>query len=575
MNLKDKLINYLVYPFILVIFFVLVYTININYLMDDFDKKELVFAVEIRVQDDDIFQLFYRDSTNNFSETNSQRINIKNSSNFKRIRFIIPDSINLLQLRFDIGNKSLTSPVEIKNAYLSYNGFEKNFTEDSFIDYFKANRFIIADSKTTFSRKVLDKRSDPIFISKILNEDILNLKNKVNYNRVVINLVISFFLTFAFFLAVKKYEPLKTGYLEAPKLFVGVFLFLLVSPFLDSIFSLDDTNVKEKRNLAIKPTFSYKNIDGYPSSFESYFNDNFGFRNALISTGGILKAKIFNTSPRLDKVVVGKNNWLFYWENASRNSFYNLQPFKENDLGHFGKMLMKVKNKASEIDAIFVVSIYPNKHNIYLEYLPALVSEGINENGNRKKQLELFLKKEQIPFISHENLNSYKNTYRQLYYKNDSHWNTVGALVAYQNLIRGIKNYQQDLKDPLALNDFNLKVKENYYSGDLLDIMGIDNTNGYFNDVEVELTPKLKENERGPMSIDSKNARVFRNANSKSELTLLIYGDSFNLELLKLIPINFKKVIFVRGYKINTELIDYYEPNVILYGIVQRNLENF
>ena len=105
--------------------------------------------------------------------------------------------------------------------------------------------------------------------------------------------------------------------------------------------------------------------------------------------------------------------------------------------------------------------------------------------------------------------------------------------------------------------------------------MGIDNSKGYFNDVKVELTPKLKENERGPMDIDSKNARVFRNANPKSKLTLLIYGDSFNLELLKLIPINFKKVIFVRGYKINTELIDYYEPDVILYGIVQRNLENF
>lgn len=114
-----------------------------------------------------------------------------------------------------------------------------------------------------------------------------------------------------------------------------------------------------------------------------------------------------------------------------------------------------------------------------------------------------------------------------------------------------------------------------YYSGDLLDIMGIDNSNGYFNHVKVELTPKLKENERGPMDIDSKNVRVFRNANPKSKLTLLIYGGSFNLELLKLIPINFKKVIFVRGYKINTELIDYYEPNVILYGIVQRKLENF
>lgn len=575
MELKNKSIYYFVYPFIFVGFFVLVYAVNLNYLLDDYNKKEIVFAVEIRAQEDDVFQLFYRDSTTNFSETNSQRINIKKSNNFKPIRFIIPDSIKLSQLRFDIGNKNLISPVEIKNAYLSYNGFKQNFTEDSFIDYFKANRFIITDSKTTFSRKVLDKRSDPIFISKSLYEDILNLKNQVNYNRVVINLIISFFLTLAFVLAVKKYIPLKTGHLEAHHVFVGLFLFLLGSPFLDSIFTLDNTIVKEKRKLAIKPTFSYKNIDNYPSSFESYFNDNFGFRNALISAGGILKAKIFNTSPRLDKVIVGRNNWLFYWENASRNSFYNLQPFKAKNLGYLGQMLTKVKNKSNEIDATFVVSIYPNKHNIYREYLPTLISDEINENGNRKKQLELFLKKEQIPFISHENLNAHKNTDKQLYYKNDSHWNPLGAHVAYQNLIRGIKIHHQDLKDPLELNDFNLKLRDNYYSGDLLDIMGIDNSNGFFNDVKVELTPKLKENERGPVTVDSKNARVFRNTNPDSKLTLLIFGDSFNLELLKLIPINFKKVIFIRGYQMNTELIDYYKPNVILYGIVQRNLENF
>lgn len=576
MDLRNKLMNYLVFPIVLAGFFVLIYNFNKNYLLDDYEKKELVFAVELRVQEDDVFQLFYRDSTTKFSEKSSRRLDIDKSTNFNLVKFSIPDSISLSHLRFDIGNKNLTSAVHINKAYLSYNGFEKFFTNDSLLDYFEANRFIVADSKNTFSRKVLDKRSDPIFVSKKLNEYVVNLKNQVNYSRIIINLIVSFFFTLAFIMAIKKYEPFKMDFIEAPKVFVCLFAFLLMSPFLDSIFSLDSTNIQEKRKLAVKPLFSYSNLDSYPSSFETYFNDNFGFRNTLISTGGILKAKLFNTSPRLDKVIVGKDNWLFYWENASRNSFYNLQPFKESNLGSLGKMFKKTNSKAKALDAIFLVSIFPNKHNVYLENLPSLIADGINEKGNRKKQLEVFLKKEQIPLIVHNNLESHtNNNIGHIYYKNDSHWNSLGAHIAYQNLISEIKVHRPSIKAPLGLDEFNLKITEEYYSGDLLDIMGIDNKNGFFNDVKIVLTPKLKENRQGSMVIDNKNARVFANSNSESNLTLLIFGDSFNFELLKLIPINFKKVIFVRGYKIDTELIDYYKPNVVLYGIVQRNLENF
>lgn len=105
--------------------------------------------------------------------------------------------------------------------------------------------------------------------------------------------------------------------------------------------------------------------------------------------------------------------------------------------------------------------------------------------------------------------------------------------------------------------------------------MGVDNKHKFFKDEKINFTAKQHVSLSFSTEIDNKKSRIFHNPHSNNTLILLIFGDSYTFELLNFIPFHFKKVIFVRGFKIDSDLIRHYNPNLILYGIVNRNLENF
>jgi len=571
--LKKQNIKLLINAIGVLVIFTILYNFNKLYVLNGFEKKNFVFEAELKVGEDDTFQLFYRDSTFRFSEKNSERLNITGSKDFQKLEFSIPKHIELYQLRFDIGNNYSKTPVEVRSFVLNYNGFFKKITADSISKYFRINNFIEEQTDNIFGRKVINNKSDPILISTNLEKLIKDLKKKTNYRRPILNIVLSLLLSFVFVIAHKQNKKKGHSKFSLDKGFTAVFFLILVLPFLDDIFSLDGYNIKEKRKLAQKPNFSYELINSYPSGFENYFNDHFGFRNAMISAGGTLKAKVFKTSPREEKVILGNEGWLFYWEGASKNSFYNKNPFEHDDLGKFGSMLKEANHMAKDMGASFIVSVYPNKHNVYLEKMPTRFKKGLNKQMSRQNQTKLFLDQLKIPYVAHERIvTSKKDMNLPLYQKNDSHWNALGAFIAYQELVSNFNESQ--VGPPLSLEDFDLTV-ENNYNGDLLNIMGVDNKHKFFKDEKINLIPKKHALLFFNTEIDNKKSRISHNLHSNNTLTLLIFGDSFTFELLNFIPFHFKKVVFVRGFKIDSDLIRYYNPNIVLYGIVNRNLENF
>ena len=93
-------------------------------------------------------------------------------------------------------------------------------------------------------------------------------------------------------------------------IFIGLTLITLTTPSLLTLFDFNSIENCEKRELNTFPTFSIS--EKFIDDFESYFDDNFGFRNSLISWGSSIKVNLFKSSVHPQNVKFGKSGWLFY-----------------------------------------------------------------------------------------------------------------------------------------------------------------------------------------------------------------------------------------------------------------------
>ena len=156
--------------------------------------------------------------------------------------------------------------------------------------------------------------------------------------------------------------------------FIAVFVLLFILPFI--IYGLwgehlDQTNY-EQRVVAEKPIFSWKTIQNYPKEFEEYYNDNLPFRTQLIEINNLIDYFVFNTSP-LDKVIIGKDGWLFYnpaptdLDGEPLKDFNGENLYSPEELQIMASHLLSVRDTLQSRGQEFIVYIAPNKKSIYGE----------------------------------------------------------------------------------------------------------------------------------------------------------------------------------------------------------------
>ncbi len=560
--------NKLFYLFIFSFLFTGLFILNQTYILDDFQPRTLRLSFNFKTGDDDVFQLFYRERDGKFQEKFSESIQILGKDEN------IPDSLNVSHFRFDFGNRFNESSVIINEVVLSYNGNQKIIERDSIGRYFIPNNFVLP-SINGYGRKVIGERSDPFFTSTDLTSSIQSLKERPNYYRVFLNFVLtmvfSLSLVFAFHYSFPSAYYVRNVHLG----FSILFVFCLCFVHLDEFFGLDNTKISEKRDLLQKPTMTFDGINEYPSNFEAYYNENFGFRKKLVSLGATFKAKIFNSSTKSDKVIIGHENWLFYWEDVIRSSYLNLNPFADDKLGDFGKSMVEINTYAKKNDIGFLVTIYPNKHTIYEDMIPNRYRRLKNPGEKRIDQFYSFLNHEGILNVDNRDVLFSMKQKSTLYLKNDSHWNSYGAYYSYKNVVKVLSNSNDKISLPLSLSDFNIQINENYKEGDLLNLLGVDNSQGFFKDVYFSFSPKELDSYRRNEGVYGSKSLVIENLKSTSNEVALFFGDSYSYEILQFMPHHFKKIIYIRNIRMSRELIEKINPNIIVYGIVERNLEYF
>ena len=81
---------------------------------------------------------------------------------------------------------------------------------------------------------------------------------------------------------------------------IGAFLYMIYAPLIMTDFSTQTVwSSTEKRRLAERPALDLRpgTLVTFPSRFEAYFNDHFGYRNLFIRRYNRIMKKYFAKSP--------------------------------------------------------------------------------------------------------------------------------------------------------------------------------------------------------------------------------------------------------------------------------------
>lgn len=340
------------------------------------------------------------------------------------------------------------------------------------------------------------------------------------------------------------------------------FLFLPSGVYLLIKNKMDNTNY-ENRVLFEKPIFSLKTIKTYAKDYENYFNDNLAFKNEIrkIRAYGLYYG--LGTSAN-DRVIVGKNGWLFYnsiiteKENNSvkdyqRNNYYTKEE-KENIKNILNSDNEYLKKKGIK----YYILVGPNKEIVYNDYMPKTIKINEENEYSRTEDLISYLSKEFKNIIYPKKPLNENRSIADTYYKYDTHWNYYGGYIASMELMKLIDNNFKNA-------DITIE-KDNTY-GDLgtMNITNIINeepiVNNFYDNVEY--------------TCNEKEIDLLKECSSKNALyndTLLIIGDSFRNATIPYFAKLYKNVIVIHRtyYETHKDAIDKYKPNIVINVVVER-----
>lgn len=357
-----------------------------------------------------------------------------------------------------------------------------------------------------------------------------------------------------------------------------LFMLMLILPFAQKHFELfPDIASNEKRQLASMPEFDITSLDGFPGRYEKFYNDHFSFRSRMIMMKSIFSLVLFNVSPDPDKVIIGKNNWLFMVSDE-------LETYRGTDLlnnEQLDTIRLALNNRKQyfrkqNIKVYFV--IVPTKYTVYPENLPFYVDKFRGEN--RTDQVKELLLNLDIPTIDLREALIYKKSDKPLFRKADNHWNDLGAFYGTQIILDSIKKDFPQIDLP-SLNDYKLEERKTSIGN----LSAMINMQDYFPEMMVtlesnQLTDAVEIPKYGfpvPTKFGlSKHYEMCYSTKNDSLPDILVFRDSFGNAMIPFLKESFDTSIFIFDkwrYQLNPQIIEDVDPDIVVYAILESLLE--
>lgn len=345
---------------------------------------------------------------------------------------------------------------------------------------------------------------------------------------------------------------------------IVIFCILFVLPMLSfPIYKfLGETENNENRKLAQFPDIREVGVEQYPDAFDEWFSDHLPYKQQLVTSLNQLTYNVFFET-QVEKVVIGKDNWLFYngafaSDGDPIGQYKGTQMMDEALMQDIAQNMTKTNETLKEKGIQFVLLIGPNKEEIYEEKMPDKIKR-ISAKSETDYLVEYLRENTDVTVIyPKDELISMKNTY-PLYYQGDTHWTTLGAFVALQQIeeeLYGTRDYLSDIS---------------YTSATLESVRCTKDLETMLNSATYENVDEGYYLENYPINDDrlwEDGQYVSINAEHKEKI--LFIGDSFRISTKPYVRNAYSESYYQDRLDMEPGLIDSQQPDIVVLEIVAR-----
>lgn len=366
---------------------------------------------------------------------------------------------------------------------------------------------------------------------------------------------------------------------KSPKkaLFIGAFCAILFLPMIQQMtgfvnLGVIETDFNEKRKAAECPEFEWDSILNYPGKFNSFYNDNFGYRKLFISANNYLKINYLSFPTSHPNVVVGKKDWLFYNASGSLANYKGSVFYTDKELQEIKSNLVDQETYLSQKGIKFYLAILPDKMSVYPQYMDEKYKAA---EYNRTDQLIGYLQGIGMNIIDTRATLRAQSEKALLYQKNDSHWNKNGAIVCAEQIVNRIKIDFPNLPTPKTKSDYVVSQRQKK-GGDLSNLLGL---TAFTKNEQFIYEPKDKNTMKKKREVpaeykfyDQSYQQTFLYEQSGNLPTILVFNDSFVSYIHSFLGDSFSESSFFWTHDFRKDVIEIEKPNIVLHMIVERSL---
>ena len=347
----------------------------------------------------------------------------------------------------------------------------------------------------------------------------------------------------------------------------ALLLYWVFVPFVANLFG-SNTELLDNRPLNEKPVKFTRN---FARDFENYYNDTFAGRKKFLKK--LTKLKM-NLGVDVGTTISGRNGWLFYDSGKVPDGYtlvdyFGKVRFSEAELKLMAEGLIKARDYYKKRGIDYYLIIAPNKEGVYSEYMPLhLQKDRVSDKSRMDLAVEYLQKHTDVKIINFRDvLTTSKHKYGvNLYYPRDSHWNEVGAYLAYHQLAEEMQNRGLIGVPVVALQKEMISQKGDFSS----DLNRFDESS----DISYYVDFLTGKDGKALVSMDNRYFEIWENRKAPVDKTVLMIRDSFGLALMPYLDKTFAKNVFAHNrYNKRQELdrlVTEYKPDIMIDEMVER-----
>lgn len=333
---------------------------------------------------------------------------------------------------------------------------------------------------------------------------------------------------------------------------------------------------EEWRPLASFPEWSLKGsaLKSFPTRFEQYWSDHFGFRGTLIHWTNLAKVCCLHVSTSAN-VLLGRASWLFYTRVPPGSNYDDIRPFTLSELERWEQVLRQRHDWLARRGCRYLLFIPPDKQTIYPEYLDPVYRS--RHARSRLDQLidHLRIRRCPVEVIDIRPAMLAAKPRERLYHCFDTHWNDRGAYIGYQHLADALAKLFPAIQ-PTPRSAL-VETADERSAGDLANLVGIADRR---REEWLNLVPRFPLRAREstdavvwPAKASFPLGKPFAMERDDPRLPrAVMFHDSFFIALRPLLSEHFRRIVYVWHDDFHQDVIEREKPEVVIQELLERKL---